>query len=331
MKKFSLQLFLTAIVGMATLVSRAAAPAASSDGTLRDFFASHGFGGAPLQRRFGNHLFVSANMSGRHTGLLIDTGAPITLIDKSSAGTLGLAIKDTKVTAGGVFGKKWERYGVSKVNSIAMGNCTITNVPVALADESDLNYYSRLTHIDGLLGAREMVKFGMVIDCARQQIYISPTGPNAGTSQQLAAFLGGRGFTRIPIRLTGNNHFDVPAAINGHATRLIVDTGATATLLGKEIAVQYGVVPGTFGPGRVFSQTTDGKRVAISGGNVKELQIGDLKIPNAEVMMAPIDSAVVQSKSSGEANAGLLGEDHLSFNFAVIDLGGMALYLRHAD
>jgi hypothetical protein len=85
------------------------------------------------------------------------------------------------------------------------------------------------------------------------------------------------------------------------------------------------------GPGRVFSQTTDGKRVAISGGNVKELQIGDLKIPNAEVMMAPIDSAVVQSKSSGEANAGLLGEDHLSFNFAVIDLGGMALYLRHAD
>ena len=47
--------------------------------------------------------------------------------------------------------------------------------------------------------------------------------------------------------------------------------------------------------------------------------------------MAPIDSAVVQSKSSGEANAGLLGEDHLSFNFAVIDLGGMALYLRHAD
>jgi predicted aspartyl protease len=331
MKKFSLGLAVAAIVCLPTLPGDAAALAPSSGGTVKEFFASHGFGGAPLQRRFGNHLFVSANIDGRHAGLLIDTGAPITLIDKSSAGTLRLAIKDTKVTAGGVFGKKWERYGVSKVNSVAMGNCTITNVPVALADESDLNYYSRLPHIDGLFGAREMVKFGMVIDCTRQQIYVSPTGPNAGTSQQLAALLASRGFTRIPIRLTGNHHFDVPAAINGHATRLIVDTGATTTLLGKEIAVQYGVVPGTIGPGRLFSQTTDGKRVPISDGNVKELQIGDFKIPNAEVMMAPIDSAVVQSKSSGEANAGLLGEEHLSRNFAVIDLGGMALYLRHAD
>jgi predicted aspartyl protease len=331
MKKLPLGLAIAAITCFPTLHCQTAAPAASSGGTLRDFFSSHGLGGAPLQRRVGNHLFVSANMNGRHTGLLIDTGAPITLIDKSSAGALGLAINDTKVTAGGVFGKKWERYGISKVSSIAMGNCTITNVPVALADESDLNYYSRLAHIDGLFGAREMVKFGMVIDCARQQIYISPTGPNAGTSQQLAALLAGRGFARIPIRLTANHHFDVPAAINGHATRLIVDTGATATLLGKEIAIQYGVVPGTLGPGRAFSQTTDGKRVPISGGNVRELQIGDFKIPNAEVMMAPIDSAVVQTKSSSEANAGLLGEDNLSFNFAVIDLGGMALYLRHAD
>ena len=331
MKNSPLGLAVAAIIWFTPLFGQAAAPAASSGGTLRDFFASHGFGGAPLQRRFGNHLFVSASIDGRRTGLLIDTGAPITLIDKSSAGTLGLSIKDTPVTAGGVFGKKWERYGVSKVNSIAMGNCTITNVPVALADESDLNYYSRLSHIDGLFGAREMVKFGMVIDCGRQQIYISPTGPNAGTSQQLAAFLAGRGFTRIPIRLTGNRHFDVPAAINGHATRLIVDTGATTTLLGKEIAVQSGIVPGTIGPGRLFSQTTDGRRVPISAGNAKELQIGDFKIPNAEVLMAPIDSAVIQSKSSGEANAGLLGEEHLSFNFAVIDLGGMAMYLRHAD
>ena len=72
-------------------------------------------------------------------------------------------------------------------------------------------------------------------------------------------------------------------------------------------------------------------RVAISNGIVKQLQIGDFSIANAEVMLAPIDSAVLQSKVAGESNAGLLGEEYLSFNFAVIDIGGMALYLRHSD
>ena len=314
-----------------TVNGNAEQAAPSGGGTLRDFFASHGFGGARLERRLGNHLFVSTNINGKHTALFIDTGAPMTLIDKNSAGTLGLAIKSTNTSAGGVFGKRWEHYGISKLNSVAMGNCTITNVPVALADESDLNRQSNLTHIDGLFGAREMLKFAMVIDCARQMLYISPTGPNAATSQQLSAFLMSRGFARIPLRRTGNGHFDVPAAINGHATRLIVDTGGSTTLLAKEIAVQCGVVPGSLGAGRVVSEAGEGRRVSISGGTIKELQIGDFKIPNAEVMMAPIDSAVLQSRASGESNAGLLGEEYLSFNFAVIDAGGMSLYLRHPD
>jgi len=304
-------------------------------GTLRSFFGSHGFGGAALERRLGNHLFVAATINGKHTALFVDTGAPMTLIDRNSAGTLGLSVQSTNVSYGGVFGKRWEHFGLSKLRSIAMGNCTLTNVPVALADESDMNHYSSLPHIDGLFGAREMLKFGMVIDCARQMIYISPTGPNAATSQQLSAFLTGRGFTRIPLRLTPNHHFDVPAAINGHATRLIVDTGSGTTLLGKESAVQCGVVPGTLvakdRPVRLVSQTSDGRRVTISSGTAKELAIGDFKIPNAEMEMAPIDSAMLQSKISGEANAGLLGEEYLSFNFAVIDMGGMSLYLRHAD
>src|SRR5579864_7401188 len=148
------------------LLSQGACAATPSGGTLRDFFASHGFGGAPLERRLGNHLFVTAFINGQHTGLLIDTGAPMTLIDKESIHSLGLTATKTNVTAGGAFGRRWEHYGVAKVTSIAMGNCTITNVPVALADESDFNYYTRLPHIDGLFGAREMMKFGIVIDCA---------------------------------------------------------------------------------------------------------------------------------------------------------------------
>jgi predicted aspartyl protease len=312
------------------LLGEGAEPAAASGGTLRDFFTSHGFGGAPLQRRLGNHLFVTAFINGQHTGLLIDTGAPVTLIDKESVRTPGLTVTNTNVTAGGAFGRRWEHYGVAKVNSVTMGNCTIANVPVALANESDLNYYTRLPHLDGLFGAREMVKFGMVIDCARQEIYISPTGPNSGISQQLAALMQSRGFTRVPLRRNANSHFDVPAAINAHTTRLIVDTGAITTNLAKKFAVDCGVVPGTFGMQRVVANSGE-MRGLISNGIIKELKIGEFTIANAEVMLAPLDSALLQVKVAGEANAGLFGIDYLSLNFAVIDLGGMALYLRHAD
>src|SRR5256885_14814935 len=122
-----------------------------------------------------------------------------------------------------------------------MGNASLTNVPVAIADESDMNYYSRLPHIHGLVGAYEMVKFGMVIDCTRQMLYINPAGRSAAASQSLAGFLGGRGFVRVPIRLNSNAHFEVEGALNDRPTRFVVDTGATNTLIDKQIAIQAGI------------------------------------------------------------------------------------------
>ena len=323
-------LFAGALLLALTLRS-VAEEATSTGGTLRDFFASHGFAGAPMERRFGNHIFVISAINGKRAALLVDTGAPVTLIDKNSIGTLGLAVQTTKSNVGGVFGRRWEHYGISKISSMTLGNCTLVNVPVALSDESGLNYYRRIAHIDGLFGAREMLKFGMVIDCARQMLYVSPNGPSAGTSQQLAALLAGKGFTRIPLRLTANHHFDLPATINEHSTRLIMDTGAGSTVLGKEIAAQAGVGAGLLGPSRIVSDAGDGRHVPIDGGLVKKLSVGDFEIDNAEVELAPIASEVLRSKSAGESNAGLLGEEYLSFNFAVIDIGGMSLYLRHAD
>ena len=223
-------------------------------GTLAGFLSGQGLAGAKLERRFGNHLFVPASVNNKHAALMIDTGAPVTIIDKNSAGTFGLNVENTTINVGRIFGKRWERYGVSLAKSIGMGNCVVTNVPVALADTSDLNpdapaaatgthisAVNRLPHVNGLLGAREMNKFGMIIDCARQMLYINPNGPNAAVSQKLTSFLSGRGFTRIPMRLDSGNHLEVQAVLNGHPTRLIVDTGAAVTTLDRRMASEAGV------------------------------------------------------------------------------------------
>ena len=203
-------------------------------------------------------------------------------------------------------------------------------MPVAIVDLSGMNPErsaaatgshiadsKALAHLNGVLGVREMVKFGMIIDCTRQMLYINPNGASSSVSQNLASFLAGRGFTRISMRLNANDHFDVEGALNGHATRLIVDTGSANTLIDTQVAVKSGT----------GVTALAGVSLSVGAGEI----VGNFKLANAEVVIAHVSSDILLSKSASEANAGVLGQDYLSTNFAVIDLGGRALYLRRPD
>ncbi|MFN2540869.1 MAG: aspartyl protease family protein [Chthoniobacterales bacterium] len=331
-------------LGLALCLAAAAEAVAQSQqrGTLLGLLAGQGLAGAKLERRFGNHLFVPVGINNRRAALMIDTGAPMTLIDKNSANTFGLKIEDTAVNVGGLFGKKWEHYGQAMAKTIALGNCTLTNVRVALADESSMNpdtstmtetgshlgpRMGHMAHLNGLLGAHEMREFGMIIDCTRQMLYVNPNGPTASVSQKVAEFLGSRGFTRVPIRRTANGHFDVPAALNSHAMRLILDTGSGVTTIDKRAAVAAGIgVAGT-----QFAASSAGKLARIGNATIKELKIGDFPIANAQVDVVTVSAQASQPQNEEESNAGLVGAEYLGFNFAVIDAGGMALYLRHPE
>src|SRR5207253_295917 len=105
-----------------------------ASGTLSGVLSRQGLASAKLERRYGNHLFVPVSINNRRGALLIDTGSPNTLIDRNSVNTFGLTVDRTDSSVGGLFGRSWERYGASKVKTIAMGNCMVTNVPVAITD-----------------------------------------------------------------------------------------------------------------------------------------------------------------------------------------------------
>ena len=299
-------LAIAAIVCLPIPTGRAAAVAPAA---LKTFLEREGYGGSPLQRRFGNHLFVNTLMNGRRTALMVDTGCPFTLIDRSSVRKLGLGVKETKSELVGVTGDR-KRYGVAQVATLAMGNCTFTNVPVRVADEGQINDYAR-PYLDGLFGAHEMAKFGMIVDCTRQMIYANPKGASASTTEKLAQFLEARGFVRVPMHFDPGNHLEIAAMINGHPTRLIVDTGAFTTLLSAPAAIATGA---TMSPR--FSRGYEGI------AHVQQLGLGSLNISNAEVMVANVNKMI---------GTGLLGEEYLSWNFGIVDLGGMNLYLRSPE
>lgn len=331
---------------LAILLLSALAPAHAqaeqSSGTLTSFLASQGLGGANLERRVGNHLLVPVSINNRRGALMIDTGSPNSVIDVNSVKTFGLTVEKTDSNVGGLFGRSWERFGASKIKSIAMGNCIVTNVPVVIADFSTFNSDQNgpatgshlasskaLAHINGILGSNEMVKFGMIVDCTRQMLYVNPNGRSSRLSQSLADFLATRGFTRIPMRLNANHHFDVEGALNGHSTRFIVDTGSSTTLIDTQVAVKSGT-----GVTALAGYGAGGAGGLVEGVNrtgVKELTIGNFKLANAEVVVAHVSKEILLSNSAAESNAGVLGQEYLASNFAVIDVGGMRLYLRHPD
>jgi predicted aspartyl protease len=309
--KFSLGPIALAVLFPLTILAAASAPPVA----LKTLLEQEGLGGSQLQRRLGNHLFATTVINGRRTALMIDTGSPRTLIDRDTIRNLGLRVKGTNVPVGGVWGWKPERYGIAQIASLGMGNCTFLDVPITVADESHINRI-RGPHLDGLFGAHEMTKFGVIIDCARQMIYVNPKGPSAQATQKVATFLGQRGFVRIPMHWNERHHLEIDAGINGHPAQLIVDTGASTTLLADQIAHASAV---SLLPLKLSVRDTSAGVIPINIGRVRELTLGSLRIPNAEVVVARI---------AKEAGSGLLGEEYLSWNFGIVDVGGMNLYLR---
>src|SRR5438270_10761725 len=81
--------------------------------------------------------------------------------------------------------------------------------------------------IDGILGADILFPTGAVLDCQKQMLILKmdPELPGKTPGTQY------RGLRSVPIRVSETYNLYVDAAINGEPARLMVDTGAFATLL----------------------------------------------------------------------------------------------------
>lgn len=318
-------------------------------GSLAAFFASQGFDRIHLQRRFGNQLYFTTLINGRPGKLIIDNSAPTTLIHRESAVTYGLSLSPTNRRVSNMWGGLAETYSTSRLRSLQIGSRTLTDIPIAVADAAtwlnppeymivpkliprskkrDLRFYVHVEDVNGLLGAELLQKVGAVVDCGHQMLYTNPAGPSASTSEKLAAILAYRGFTRIPMRLTRDHQFEVEVGINGHPTRLLVNTGAPFTFLGREAS---GTAHVFSKPLRLLYELPNRSLASLNGAAIKDLRIGDFIVHYSDVTVADVSNDTLRPNSSEEANSGLLGMEVLSLNFAMLDFGNMTLYMRRPD
>jgi predicted aspartyl protease len=294
---------------------------AADNSTLDSLLKQQGFGVVKLKqenldnqkahRNNPKHLIIDVEVNRVSASLMVDTGTPTTNIARGSLKKFGLVERKTsdRVTSPlGSASKKF--YGIAKLNTLAMGNCVIQDLPVLI---------DAIPYVDGVFGSDDMHTIGAVLACAEPALYYAPRGPRSDTSSKLAAMLQGNGFTQVPMRLTSNHRLEVACSIDGTPSTIMVDTGSLATCVDKSIGIKAGII---MKHTRRVLIGSGGANAPVSSGHVKQFAIGDFEIRD-------VDISFVHLKKADHPSAYLLGIGELVSNSAIIDVGGLSMYLRH--
>jgi predicted aspartyl protease len=257
------------------------------------------------------HLIIDAEVNRVSASLWVDTGTPTTNVVRDSLKKFGLVEQKTPYRVTSPLGSASNKfYGIAKLNTLAMGNCVIQDVPVLI---------DAIPYVDGVVGSEDMHRIGAVLDCAEPALYYAPRGPRSETSSKLGTMLQSNGFTQVPMRLTSNHRLEVACSINGVPSTIIVDTGSLATCVEKSIGIKAGII---MKHTRTVLMGSGGASATVRTGRVKQFTIGDFKIRDADI-------GFVDLKKADHPSPNLLGIGELVSNSAIIDLGGLTMYLRH--
>ncbi len=288
---------------------------------LDAFVVSHGYGGAQFVNAE-NTYRVPINANGKVGDLTIDTGASTSIIFKASVRKFGLTPTGTNEPVHGAFGKGKEKISVVTIHQLAMGNLTLMNVKACvLSDFVGNGLYRPYGLTDGLLGLREMLKYGMVLDLNNHLLLAHPGGQMKGIADGIRSILTKQGYTPIKLSLVAE-HLEVPAVVNNTPCKLIVDTGAFFTVIDRQFARRARI--GGYDTGlNAQGLGTNGRGMGYS--HFSELKVGDFTIKNASVTISDLDADII----GGELQAGgLLGAEYLGLHGAIFDFNSGTLYLR---
>jgi predicted aspartyl protease len=317
--------FLLSLIGLILTVSSGAQ--AGSPINL-DVLKRDGYGVVQLFQVRQNVLTANVVINGQKMKLELDTGF--------SSGGLGLDTRYAGVNvptgndvheATGVSGKTYQvRRGVAK--TVVMGNVQLTDVPVEVGafkvfDEEHSQKFSSTLQFDnnianvttpaGFIGRDFLRTNNAVIDLANHLLYLKP--PGKGKKAQLSAALTKVGMGEA--QLQGNL---VDVEINGVAAKMVVDTGAVASLLDPRFAAKANA-RGYGSTNMEFSDISGAKsRVDLTG--LANFKIGGVPAKSFIVTLIPFSAY----GGTGGKLVGLLGIDFLGQNWGIIDFGQQKLY-----
>ena len=145
-------------------------------------------------------------------------------------------------------------------------------------------------------------------------------------TEPLSAFLVARGYAPIPLARNVVGHFEVEARVNGQPLRLLLDTGASRTVLDVNAAVQLGLnlEASEQQAGGVGTATQAVQLATAASFDLGSLSLGSR--PLAIIDLSHVSQAL--SGHGGNAIDGAIGGDILRDHDGIIEYTAATLYLR---
>lgn len=124
------------------------------------------------------HLAVHARVNGARTRLVIDTGSPVSVLDRGFSNQRGIALSRAMFASQGInFRDAAVQFG--RARSVRLGNYRLDNLTVAVFDLSRLlgsGGERRDPMPDGLIGCETLMRNRAYIDCEMMKLYLKPGG-----------------------------------------------------------------------------------------------------------------------------------------------------------
>jgi hypothetical protein len=276
----------------------------------------------PLTRSAQNHLLVRAEINGKPALLGVDTGAPVSAVALNRRAYFGMmpingkSSLPTRLSINGAFNS------VAIARNLRLGALNLVDEPMVMVDLGGMRRSNKRDEIDGILGADILFPTKALLDCQRQILIlkINPSVPGTVPGFDLS------GFRRIPMHVSDGFNLYVDGSVNGRKARLMVDTGAFATLLHSRF------VRGMKIPLRETPFSSSGvnlKQRGVQMATIARFSIGSMDLDRKEVGVMNLEGLIHGGLlDASPPVAGLLGSEILRRHHAIIDFGTKSLYLK---
>jgi predicted aspartyl protease len=275
----------------------------------------------PLIRSAQNHLLVRAEINGKPALLGVDTGAPVSAVALNRRAYFGMAPITGKSTLPSRLSINGAFNSVAVARNLRLGELNLVDEPMVLVDLGGIRK-SKRDEIDGILGADILFPTKALLDCQRQVLVLkmNPSVPGSVPGFDY------RGFRRIPMHVSDGFNLYVDGSVNGLKAKLMVDTGAFATLLHTRF-VRRMKIPLRDTP--FSSSGVNLKQRGVQIATISRLSIGSIDLQRKDVGVINLEGLIHGGLlDASPPVVGLLGSEILRRYHGIIDFGTKNLYLK---
>jgi predicted aspartyl protease len=281
----------------------------------------------PLERSSQNHLLVRAEINGKPAVLLVDTGAPLSAVAIDRAAHFGMDPVSAKSRIPSRLNINGAFNSMSIARSLRIGALNLVDEAMVLIDfaylrQSSKNEEEHERESDGILGTDILSPLMAVLDYDRMLLVlkIDPrvSGPVPGFNF--------RGYRRVRMHESEGYNLYVDGSVNGTKARLMVDTGAFATLLHSQFVLRM-KIPLSQTKFRSVGVNLAQSRVRLA--NITRFSVGSMDMQSHKVGVINLERLIHGGLlDASPPVAGLLGSEMLQRYHAIIDFGTNSLYLK---